>query len=122
MATLGIINITPPLGFRLCQWVNLGNIIHQFFLGQHTSAVCKTLKVRSVQRQAFVGGEFVTSLLDSVSLIATYGLSLPGTFLIAQGAHFHLWVLVATLLGPYRSTTLVIAAFSSYIGGSYMEL
>ena len=66
---------------------DLGTGLHQFGLGQHSSAAQKVMKARSDQHQVIVGGDAASSLEDAATLMAPYGVSLPSTMAMVQGAH-----------------------------------
>ena len=82
MAT-GVIKITLSLGFCLYNRDNLGTGLHQFGLGQHTSAVWEVLKSRADQHQVIVVSGATPSLADAATLTAPDGVSLPTTLAIA---------------------------------------
>ena len=85
IATPGILKITLDLGFYLDNHNDLGTGLHQFGLGQHTSATRKVLKDRSDQNQVFADGGAAPYLDDAATLTAPDGVSLPATMAMAWG-------------------------------------
>ena len=79
----------------------LGTGLHQFCLGQHTSAVRKILKARMDQNQVILGDGGSPNLADAAYLMVPNGLYLPETLTMAQSVHTHLCVVLDTLLGRY---------------------
>ena len=81
----GLLKLTLSLGFCLDHRDNLGTGIHQFWIGQHTSAARKVLKARAEQHQVIAGCDAAPSLDDMAALMAPDGVSLPYTLSMAQG-------------------------------------
>ena len=72
----GLLNLIQALGFSLDHRKNLGNDLHQFGLGRHTSASRKVLKACTDQLQVITGGCSAPSLAEAATLTAPYGVSL----------------------------------------------
>ena len=77
---------------------NLGTRMHQFFLGQHTSAAYKVLKDRVDQHQVIAGGGSAPTLADAAYLTAPDKVTLSETLAMAQSTHARLRVVLDTLL------------------------
>ena len=82
-----LLNLTLSLGFILDHQDDLGTGLHQFGLGQHSSATQKVMTSRSDQHQVIAGGDAASSLEDAATLMAPYGVSLLSTMAMVQGAH-----------------------------------
>ena len=108
VVTPGLLNLTLSLGFRLYHHSDLGTGLHQFGVGQHTSATWKVLKAHSDQHQVFAGGVAAPSLDDVVTLTAPDGVSLSATLSMARGSHARLRVVLVTLFSQYRPTALAM--------------
>ena len=85
IATLGLLNITVAIGFRLEHHKDLGLGLHKLGLVQNTSASRKVLKVRSDQHQVIMGGSAAPSLADTATLAAPDNVPLTTTLAMAQG-------------------------------------
>ena len=108
IAILDLLNLTLSLGFILDHQGNLGTGLHQFGLGQHSSAAQKVMKARSDQHQVIVDGDAASSLEDAATLMAPYGVSFLSTMAMVQGAHARLRVVLFTLLGQDYPTALAM--------------
>ena len=99
VVTLGILKMIPS--FILCLYHRnyLGMGLHQFCLGQHTSASRKFLKARVDQHQVIADGGESRTLVDNAYLQATYGVSLTETLTMKFSVHTRLWVVFKILLG-----------------------
>ena len=82
--------------------------LHQFVLGQNTSAAWKVLMDRVNKHQVITGGGAALYLADTATLTAPDGVSLPDTLSMAQGAHARLRVVLVNLFGPYHPAALAM--------------
>ena len=96
------------LGFCLDHRDILGTGLHQFVLGQHTSAVQKVLKARSDQHQVIPGGGAAPSLVDSATLTVPNGVYFLATMAMARGDHKRLRVVLVTLVGQEHPIALAM--------------
>ena len=87
VAMPGLLKLTLDLGFRLDCCNDLGMGLHQFGLGQHTSATQKVLKVCANQNQVIVVSGAAPSLSDADTPTAPDGVSLMATISVARGYH-----------------------------------
>ena len=78
---------------------DLGIGIHQFGLGQHTSAARKMTKARADQHQVIAGGGAAPEL---------DGVSLPATMAISWRSHAGMSVVLVTLLGKDHPNALAM--------------
>ena len=108
VATPGLLKITLDLGFRIYHRDNLGMDLHQFGIGQNTSAARKVLKACDNQHQVITGGGAAPSQANVAMMMAPDGVSLQATLSMERGAHARLRVLLVTLFGPEHPTTLAI--------------
>ena len=84
----------------------MGTGLHQFGLGQNTSAARRLLKARSGQQKFIAGGGSAPSLTDVIMLTSPDGVSFQTTMAIARGFHVQLRVVLVNLLVQYRPTAL----------------
>ena len=87
VSTSGLIKPILAVGFRLDDRDDLGTGLHQFGIGQHTTAARKVLKARADQHKVIAGGGYTPSLSDTVTLTAPDDISLPVTLAIVRGSH-----------------------------------
>ena len=90
LATPGLLNMILDLRLLLNHRGNLKKGIHQFLLGQHTSAARKLLKGRVDQHQVITGSGGAPTLANADYLTAPNGVSLTETLDIACSTHMHL--------------------------------
>ena len=83
--TPGLLKLTLVLGFQLDHCKNLDKGLHQFRLGQHTSADRKVFKVSADQHQIIAGGGTTPYLADAAMMTALDGASLSATLTMARG-------------------------------------
>ena len=83
--TPGLLKPTLTLGFYLYRRDNLGTGLHQFGIGQPSSAYLKVLKAHTNQHQVIAGGGATPSLADAVTLMAPDSVSLTATLARAWG-------------------------------------
>ena len=82
--------------------------LYQFRLVQHTSSARKVLKARSDQHRFIAGDGNAPSLADAATLTAPYGVSLPATLSMVQGAYILMRVVLVILFRPDQPATLSI--------------
>ena len=109
ITTSGLLKLALALGFLLEHRDDLGLGLHQFVLGQNTSATQKVLKARSDQYQIIAGGAAAPSIAGTATLTAPDSVSLPATLAIALGGgHTQMRVVLVTLFWKDYSTTLAM--------------
>ena len=107
--TTGLLKLTLALVFHIENHNDLGLGLHQFVLGQNTSATQKVLKARSDQYQIIAGGAAAPSIAGTATLTAPDSVSLPATLAIALGGgHTQMRVVLVTLFWKDYSTTLAM--------------
>ena len=97
--TSSLLKMTFTIEFFLDYRDNLGMGIHQFFLGQHTSAARKVLEVRFNQHQVIEDGGGAPTLSYATYLTEPYEVSFPETVTMERISHARLQVILDTILG-----------------------
>ena len=111
VATLEILNITLMLLIWIKNQYELGNILHQFMFGQHTTSIWKAFRVRLDPCQCVVGEEVASSLVHVSNLTKPDDITLMGSLPMTSSTHLFLRFLVAALLGLAHSAKLGLAKF-----------